>query len=107
MDVDHRPLAAHPVRRRGATSRRGAVASPVHFDSHRCCPLFIGFGGHETMLGDAEHLARKADEAGVDVTLQVCEGMPHVRTPLPTTIGTQALLDAAQWCRDRLPMGGA
>lgn len=59
------------------------------------------------MPSDAEHLAREADEAGVDVMLQVCQGMPHVCTRLATTIGTQAPLDPAQWCRDRLPMGGA
>lgn len=81
--------------------RQEPVASPVNFDFRRCSPLFVGIGSHETMLSDAEYLARNADVAGVEVSLHVYEGMPHGFTRFETAIGTQAVTDAARWCVER------
>ena len=54
------------------------------------------------MLSDTERLAHKADDAGVDVTFNVYEDMPHGFTRFETGIGIQALMDAALWCRMQL-----
>ncbi len=81
-----------------ASRRQEPVASPVNFDFARCSRLFIGIGSHETLLSDAEYLARKAADAGTDVCLHVYEGMPHGFTRFDTAIGTRAVVDAAHWC---------
>ena len=87
------------------TQRRDPVASPVRFHFRNCCPVLLSVGSHETMLSDSERLAHKADEAGVDVTFNVYEDMPHGFTRFDTTIGTGAILDAARWCAKRLFAG--
>lgn len=74
------------------------LASPVGFHFRGCCPLFLGIGSHETMLSDTEHLARRADAAGVSVSLHIYEAMPHGFTRLNAPIAGQALRDAAHWC---------
>lgn len=73
-------------------------ASPIRFHYRRCCPIFLAVGSHETMLSDTEHLARKADDAGVDVSFNIYEGMPHGFTRFDTDIAKQSILDAGQWC---------
>lgn len=85
--------------------RQEPVASPVHYDFAHCSRLFIGIGSHETMLSDAEYLARKAADAGTEVCLHVYEGMPHGFTRFDSAIGTQAVVDAARWCQERMSPG--
>jgi monoterpene epsilon-lactone hydrolase len=41
-------------------------------------PLLIQVGTADLLLSDAERLAAAATQAGVDVTLQVGQGLPHV-----------------------------
>jgi monoterpene epsilon-lactone hydrolase len=41
-------------------------------------PLLVQVGTADVLLSDSERLATAAAEAGVDVTLQVGEGLPHV-----------------------------
>ncbi len=81
--------------------RREPVASPIRSRFGGWCPLFIAIGSHETMLSDAERLAHKADDAGVDVTFAVYERMPHGFTRFDIDIATRALGDAARWCAAR------
>ncbi len=76
-------------------------ASPVRHDFVGCCPLLISAGSHETMLSDAEFLARKAADAGTDVELHVHEAMPHGFTRFDTPIAREALVAVAHWCAMR------
>lgn len=54
------------------------LASPVHADLSALPPLLIQVGSAEILLDDAVALARCAGAAGVQTTLEVWPGMPHV-----------------------------
>lgn len=54
------------------------LISPVFADFTGFPPLFIQVGSIEILRSDAETLAKKALEAGVDVELKVWDGMWHV-----------------------------
>jgi acetyl esterase/lipase len=56
---------------------RSPLASPSFADLHGLPPLLIQVGSHELLLSDVEQFAEKAKAAGVDVTLEVWEGMQH------------------------------
>ena len=45
---------------------------------HGLSPLLIQVGADEILLSDSTHLAERARRAGVDVTLEIWEGMQHV-----------------------------
>lgn len=77
-------------------------ASPLAHDFARCCPLLVSIGSHETMLSDAEHLARKASDAGAHVELQIHEAMLHGFTRFNTAAADHALEAAARWCLARM-----
>lgn len=57
---------------------RHPLASPLYADLKNLPPLLIQVGTEETLLDDAHRLAKRAREAGVPVTLDVFDGMPHV-----------------------------
>lgn len=54
------------------------LASPLHGDLTGLPPLLLQVGSEEVLLDDSIRLARQAREAGVDVTLEVTDGLPHV-----------------------------
>lgn len=54
------------------------LASPLFASLTGFPPLLIQVGSAELLLSDSERLAAAAAEAGVDVTLEVGEGLPHV-----------------------------
>lgn len=54
------------------------LASPVYADLKGLPPLLIQVGTEEALYDDAITLSRVARDAGVDVTLEVWEGMMHV-----------------------------
>ena len=54
--------------------------SPLHADLHGLPPLLVLVGSDEVLLDDATRLAERAREAGVEVTLEVWEGMFHIWT---------------------------
>ena len=56
---------------------RTPLAAPLYADLRGLPPLLIMAGSIELMLDDATRLAQQAKEAGVDVTLEVWEDMPH------------------------------
>lgn len=53
------------------------LISPLYGDLAGLPPLFISVGQNENMLDDSTRFAAKAREAGVEVTLQMGEGMVH------------------------------
>ena len=57
---------------------RSPLASPLFASLSGLPPLLIQVGTADLLLSDSERLAAAAAEAGVDVTLQVGEGLPHV-----------------------------
>jgi acetyl esterase/lipase len=62
----------------GGHNPRGSLASPIYADLKGLSPLLIQVGSEETLLDDSNRLAARAKEAGVPVTLEIFEGMPHV-----------------------------
>lgn len=57
---------------------RAPLASPIHADLRGLPPLLIQVGTEETLFDDSTRLAQAAEKAGVPVTLDIFEGMPHV-----------------------------
>ncbi len=57
---------------------RNPLASPIHGDLAGLPPLLVQVGDRETVLDDARMLADRARAAGVEVTLEIWDGMIHV-----------------------------
>jgi monoterpene epsilon-lactone hydrolase len=57
---------------------RNPLASPLYADLAGLSPLLVQVGNRETVLDDSIMLADKAHAAGIDVELQVWDGMIHV-----------------------------
>ena len=62
----------------GDRSRTIPLASPYYADLRGLPPLLMQVGGAEVLLDDTIRTAERAKEAGVDVTVKLWEGMPHV-----------------------------
>jgi epsilon-lactone hydrolase len=54
------------------------LASPLFAELAGLPPLLIQVGTADLLLSDSERLAAAAAETGVDVTLEIGEGLPHV-----------------------------
>jgi acetyl esterase/lipase len=57
---------------------RSPLAAPLYADLTGLPPLLIQVGSAETLLDDSIRLAALANQADLDVTLEVWDGMPHV-----------------------------
>jgi monoterpene epsilon-lactone hydrolase len=57
---------------------RNSLASPLYADLKGLPPLLIQVGNRETVLDDSTMFADRARAAGVDVELQIWDGMIHV-----------------------------
>ena len=57
---------------------RTPLASPLFASLSGLPPLLVQAGTADLLLSDAERLATAAAEAGVNVTLEIREGLPHV-----------------------------
>lgn len=57
---------------------RNPLAAPIHADLRGLPPILVQAGAAETLLDDARALARRAQEHGVDVKLEVDDDMIHV-----------------------------
>nr|WP_275040912.1 alpha/beta hydrolase fold domain-containing protein [Nocardiopsis halotolerans] len=55
-----------------------APQSPLHGDLRGLPPLLLPVGGDELFLDDARRFAEAAATAGVDASVDLYEGMPHV-----------------------------
>ena len=62
----------------GGKNRKNPFISPLYADLKGLPPLLIHAGNIETLRDDSVRLAERAKEAGVDVTLEVWDKMPHV-----------------------------
>lgn len=60
------------------TSPQTPLASPVYANLEGLPPLLIQVGSEEVLLSDSQRLAENARLSGVDVKLDVWEGMQHV-----------------------------
>ena len=80
------------------------LASPLFASLSGLPPLLILVGTADLLLSDSERLAAAATEAGVDVTLEVGEGLPHV---YPIMLGTPEAAEATEqigkFLRARVP----
>jgi monoterpene epsilon-lactone hydrolase len=67
------------------------LASPLFASLAGLPPLLVQAGTADLLLSDSERLATTAAQAGVDVTLETGEGLPHVyQTMLGTPEAAQA-----------------
>jgi acetyl esterase/lipase len=62
----------------GETSARTPMASPLYADLHGLPPLYLQAGTAEVLLDDTHRLARHAERAGVDVTVDTWDQLFHV-----------------------------
>jgi epsilon-lactone hydrolase len=69
------------------------LASPLFASLAGLPPLLIQVGTADLLLSDSERLAAAAADAGVDVTLEVGEGLPHVYQLL---LGTPEAAEATE-----------
>jgi monoterpene epsilon-lactone hydrolase len=69
------------------------LASPLFAALFGLPPLLIQVGTADLLLSDSERLATAAADAGVDVTLEVGEGLPHVYQIL---LGTPEAAEATE-----------
>ena len=69
------------------------LASPLFASLSGLPPLLVQVGTADLLLSDSERLASAAARAGVDVTLEVGEGLPHV---YPILLGTPEAAEATE-----------
>lgn len=62
----------------GHADPRQPLASPLYADLAGLPPLLVQVGTMEALLSDSQRFAERARADGVDVTLEVEEGLPHV-----------------------------
>ena len=87
----------------GGHDARGSLVSPLYGDLRGFPPLLIQVGGREVLLSDSVRFARKARVAGVDVTLDVWDGMWHVWQSNPgVPEAAEAAEDIAAFFRQRV-----
>ncbi|MFJ4652481.1 alpha/beta hydrolase [Nocardia sp. NPDC088792] len=82
---------------------RNPLASPLFADLTGLPPVLIQVGTAETLLSDSERFAEAARAAGVDVTLRVGEGLPHVYPIMrDTPEAAESTRDIAEFVQRRL-----
>ena len=87
----------------GDTPLTNPLVSPIYADLAGMGPLLIQVGTRERLLSASVRLARRAREAGVDVTLDVWEGMWHVWQDHPTVPeAEQASREISEFFRHKL-----
>jgi monoterpene epsilon-lactone hydrolase len=72
---------------------KAPLASPLFASLTGLPPLLVQVGTADLLLSDSERLAAAAAEAGVDVTLEIGEGLPHV---YPLLLGTPESAEATE-----------
>jgi monoterpene epsilon-lactone hydrolase len=79
------------------------LASPLFASLSGLPPLLVQAGTADLLFSDSERLAAEAAEAGVDVTLEIGEGLPHVyQILLGTPEAAKATEQIGKFLRDRV-----
>ena len=85
------------------TDPKNPVASPLYADLRDLPPILIQVGTREILLDDARRFAERAREFGVDVELEVWDGMFHVwqyQCPI-TPESRDAVKNLGKFCREK------
>ncbi|MBV9419182.1 MAG: alpha/beta hydrolase [Alphaproteobacteria bacterium] len=95
-------LAQHYL---GKTDPRTPLASPAYADLKGLPPLLIQVGTEEALHSDALTLAKRAEDAGVEVSLESWGGMVHVWHIFHPILGEgrDAIARAAAFIKRRIP----
>lgn len=81
-------------------NRLNPLISPIFADFKGLPPFYVQVGSREVLLDDSREFARKAKTVGVDVDLDVWQGMWHAWTMVPfVPESRQALKKAGHWLR--------
>lgn len=88
----------------GEHSAIDPLANPLYSDPVGLPPIFLTCGTHETLQDNAERFAALARRAGVDVELQVGEGMQHVYQCMAGRApeADASIAEAGKWLREKL-----
>ena len=86
---------------------RHPYASPLYADLRGLPPILIHVGDAEVILDDSTRFASRAREAGVDVTLEVWDEMPHVWHAFAGLLpeADQAIAGIGVWLSERYADG--
>ena len=89
----------------GDTDRKTPLASPCYADLQGLPPLLVQVGTAEVLLDDSVKFAERAKAAGVDVTLEVWDDMPHVWWAFASFLpeGQQAIEHCGEFIRKHMP----
>ena len=82
-------------------------ASPLYADLHGLPPILIHVGDAEVILDDSTRFAARAQAAGVDVTLEIWDEMPHVWHAFAGLLpeADEAVARLGAWLDRRYPAG--
>jgi monoterpene epsilon-lactone hydrolase len=85
---------------------RNPLASPLYADLSGLPPILIHVGDAEVILADSTRFAAKAGDAGVDVTLEVWDEMPHVWHAFAGLLpeSEQAIGRMGNWLQGHVPV---
>jgi len=86
---------------------RHPYASPVHADLQGLPPILIHVGDAEILLDDSTRFAARARAAGVEVTLEVWDEMPHCWHTFAGLLpeADRAVERIGRWLQERTPAG--
>lgn len=76
--VRYEEIAAYARAYLGTSAATDPLASPIFADLRGLPPMLIHASASEALVSDATRLADAARQAGVDVTLELTDGTPHV-----------------------------
>ena len=87
----------------GDKDPRTPLAAPLHADLQGLPPLLIQVGSRETLLDDSNRITERAKAAGVNVSLEVWDGMIHVWQLFAPMLseGQQAIERVGEFIRER------
>lgn len=107
--IDFADIAGYATAYLGRTAIDDPGVSPVHADLIGLPPLLIHASNAEALRFDAQRLAARAKVAGVDVTLQMTDGVPHVWHWFwpRLSIARQSITEIGQWLEPRWQTDGA
>lgn len=88
----------------GGHSPSDPLANPLYSDPAGLPPVFLTCGSDETLQDNAEQFATRARQAGVDVVLQVGDGMQHVYQLMAGRVpeADASIAEAGNWLRGKL-----